>query len=43
MYIENESKGKHTCSHAPYTRFTSVNPFKIQIKKKTSKPNNRGV
>ena len=24
MYIENESKGKYTCSHAPYTRFTSV-------------------
>ena len=25
MYIENESKGKYTCSQAPYTRFTSVN------------------
>ena len=24
MCIENESKGKYTCSHAPYTRFTSV-------------------
>ena len=22
--IENESTGKYTCSHAPYTRFTSV-------------------
>ena len=24
MCIENESTGKYTCSHAPYTRFTSV-------------------
>ena len=24
--IENESTGKYTCSHAPYTRFTSVHP-----------------
>ena len=24
MYIENESTGKYTSSHAPYTRFTSV-------------------
>ena len=24
MYIENESTGKYTCSHTPYTRFTSV-------------------
>ena len=24
MCIENESKGKYTCSHAPYTRFTRV-------------------
>ena len=25
MCIENESTGIYTCSHAPYTRFTSVN------------------
>ena len=25
MCIENESTVKYTCSHAPYTRFTSVN------------------
>ena len=24
MCIENESTGNYTCSHAPYTRFTSV-------------------
>ena len=24
MCIENESTGKYACSHAPYTRFTSV-------------------
>ena len=24
MCIENESTDKYTCSHAPYTRFTSV-------------------
>ena len=24
MCIENESTSKYTCSHAPYTRFTSV-------------------
>ena len=24
LCIENESKGKYTSSHAPYTRFTSV-------------------
>ena len=24
MCLESESKGKHTCSCAPYTRFTSV-------------------
>ena len=29
MCIENESTGKYTCSHAPYTRFTSVCTFVI--------------
>ena len=24
MCIENESKGKYKCCHAPYTRFPSV-------------------
>ena len=24
MCIENESTGNYACSHAPYTRFTSV-------------------
>ena len=29
MCIENESTGKYICSHAPYTRFTSVVFLKI--------------
>ena len=28
MCIENESTGKYTSSHAPYTRFTSVMAIK---------------
>ena len=34
MCIENESTGKYTCSHAPYTRFTSVctEDFYIRIR-----------
>ena len=36
MCIENESTGKYTCSHAPYTRFTSVDfvllhPYQYEI------------
>ena len=29
MCIENESTGKYTCSHAPYTRFTSVSSMNL--------------
>ena len=29
LCIENESKGKYTSSHAPYTRFTSVDILTI--------------
>ena len=31
MCIENESTGKYTCSHAPYTRFTSVRYVKWDL------------
>ena len=31
MCIENESTGKYTCSHAPYTPFTSVNSPEVKI------------
>ena len=32
MCIENESTGKYTCSHAPYTRFTSVDATTFKAK-----------
>ena len=34
--IENESTGKYACSHAPYTRFTSV--YTPQNKKSFAPP-----
>ena len=31
MCIENESTGKYSCSHAPYTRFTSVFSYRLLL------------
>ena len=43
MCIENESTGKYTCSHAPYTRFTSVIKSIQSNQVKKSKTNVRYV